>query len=268
MRLASAYFQTTVRNEQPIRGFDDGKRVTLKDIAAHTRLSIAAVSMALRQHPSIPAATRARVKALADSLGYAPDPMLGALAVYRNRMRPRRVLSVVALVSNWNTRDGWLRLPGMKRVLASAEERAAAMGYQIQHFWAKEHGIGPTRLNRILAARGIRGVLLVPPQEREENCILDRTMFSLVALDHSATDCDLPHIGTNHYSNILRCWRELRARGYSRVGLVTNSQQTQWSENQCEAAHTFIQAQHAAPRDYVPTLSLTAGSLCEQIRTR
>jgi len=62
-------------------------RVTLKDLAAELGLSVAAVSMALRNHRKIAAATRERVKAKAAELGYRPDPTLRALADYRTRRR-------------------------------------------------------------------------------------------------------------------------------------------------------------------------------------
>ena len=78
------------------------KRITLKDIARSAKLSVAAVSMALRNHDSLPAATINRVKKIADELGYRPDPALCALAAHRCRLQPNRNVSVIALISNWS----------------------------------------------------------------------------------------------------------------------------------------------------------------------
>jgi LacI family transcriptional regulator len=242
------------------------KRITLKDVAAHAELSVAAVSMALRQHPSLPLVTINRVRAIADELGYTPDPMLCALAVHRSQMRPRRTLGVIALVSNGATRDGWLELPGMARILAGAKARAHALGYEMQPFWINDAHVSSARLNQILIARGIKGVLLAPSQGDAGLCSLDREAFSIVALDQTATESGISHVVTNHYANILRCWRELRAHGFTRVGLVTNSDWTKRSDHQCEAAHTFVQARHSTARDHVPTLSLTGAGHCDQIR--
>ena len=58
-------------------------RVTLKDIARETGVSHVTVSLALRHHSSIPAATRERIQAAALRLGYRPDPVLAALNTYR-----------------------------------------------------------------------------------------------------------------------------------------------------------------------------------------
>ena len=60
-------------------------RIRLKDIAEKAGLSVAAVSMALKDHRSLPASTIKKVKALAKKMGYAPDPALSALAAYRSR---------------------------------------------------------------------------------------------------------------------------------------------------------------------------------------
>ena len=60
----------------------------MKLIAAKAGLSGAAVSLALRDHPSIPPATRTRIKRLADQLGYRVDPNVSRLMAYL-RQRPQ-----------------------------------------------------------------------------------------------------------------------------------------------------------------------------------
>ena len=77
------------------------QRVRLKDIAEKADLSVAAVSMALKNHRSLPTDTIDRVKALADEMGYAPDPALSALAAHRSRLRVTKDFSVIGLVANW-----------------------------------------------------------------------------------------------------------------------------------------------------------------------
>ena len=47
--------------------------VRLKDIAAQAGVSIMTVSKVMRDEPDISAATKARVRALAEQMGYTPD---------------------------------------------------------------------------------------------------------------------------------------------------------------------------------------------------
>ena len=84
------------------------ERVTLKDLAAELGLSVATVSMALRNNREIAAATRERVKAKAAELGYRPDPTLRALADYRTRRRAAAARwNRVALVHDWPSVEAW-----------------------------------------------------------------------------------------------------------------------------------------------------------------
>ena len=47
--------------------------VRLKDIAQQARVSVMTVSKALRDQPDISAATKSRVKLIAQQMGYVPD---------------------------------------------------------------------------------------------------------------------------------------------------------------------------------------------------
>ena len=100
----------------------------LKHIAAHLNLSVAAVSMALRDHASLPATTIARVKRAALQLNYAPNPAGSALAAHRQQLRVRRDFAIIALVSERATRDGGLQHPRAQRLLAGATARARISG--------------------------------------------------------------------------------------------------------------------------------------------
>jgi hypothetical protein len=104
------------------------RTTTLKHIAAHLDLSVAAVSMALRDHASLPATTIARVKRAALQLNSTPNSAGSALAAHRQQLRVRRDFAVIALVSERATRDGGLQHPRAQRLLAGATARARISG--------------------------------------------------------------------------------------------------------------------------------------------
>lgn len=60
-------------------------RVTLRDVAEAAGVSVATVSRSINDDPQISAATRERVAALADQLGYVPDAAARSLAVRSSR---------------------------------------------------------------------------------------------------------------------------------------------------------------------------------------
>ena len=67
---------------------NEKKPVTIKDIARQLDVSHTTVSLALRNHPSLPAATRARIQKLARELGYRPNPLVHALMAHVRAAQP------------------------------------------------------------------------------------------------------------------------------------------------------------------------------------
>ena len=99
-------------------------RIRLKDIAEKAQLSVAAVSMAMKNDPTMAKATVEKVKKIAEEMGYSPDPALSALSAYRSKLRVQNQFSVLGLVTNWSTRDGWSGNPLQKDVIEGAKDRA------------------------------------------------------------------------------------------------------------------------------------------------
>jgi LacI family transcriptional regulator len=55
------------------------RATTIREIAAAAGVSAMTVSLALRGSREVSAATRKRIRALAESMGYRPNPMVSAL---------------------------------------------------------------------------------------------------------------------------------------------------------------------------------------------
>ncbi len=242
------------------------KRPTLKDIAAKACLSVAAVSMALRNNASIPEATRERVRKIADELRYTPDPALSALAAHRNSLRVRSNFSVIGLISNWKKRDGWTRFQSAQEVIEGSKARALELGFTLQHFWAREDGLSPKRFSQILKTRGIRGIILAPFEEHNDIFELDWGAFSVVTIEKPARYPHFHHIIQNQYSDYLLCWEKLRNRGYTRVGLVVNSDLADRASHQWEAAHSYAQTQSKSRLNPIPILRLGKSRPADTIR--
>lgn len=227
---------------------------TLKHIAAHLGLSVAAVSMALRDHASLPATTIARVKRAALKLNYTPNSAGSALAAHRQQLHVRRDFSVIALVSNWPTRDEWLRQASAQRLLAGATARARAYGYELQHFWARENGMTPARFSRVLVSRGIRGLILAPLEHPDSTLNLDWEKFSTVTIERPLRYGHFHHIVPNYSADLRLAWTHLQERGYTRIGLVIEAALAERVAHQWEAAHAFEQSRGAPHSSPVPTL--------------
>jgi DNA-binding LacI/PurR family transcriptional regulator len=95
-----------------------GKRnITIHDLARELDLSPSTISRALKDHPSIGAQTRQRVKKLAKLRGYRPNIMAVSL-----RNRQSRTIGV--LIS-------WINRPFFSNLISGIEEAAREKGYNV-----------------------------------------------------------------------------------------------------------------------------------------
>ena len=89
----------------------------LKDIAQRAGLAVMTVSKALRDKPDVSAATKTRIKLLAQQMGYVPDSTAQGL-----RNRTTRLFGLV--ISSMTN-------PIYSRVVLAIEERAYELGYDV-----------------------------------------------------------------------------------------------------------------------------------------
>ena len=235
------------------------QRVRLKDIAEEAHLSLSAVSMALRSDATIAAGTAKRVQEIAKRMGYVPDPALSALSAYRSKLRVHNHYSVIALVTNWSTKDAWSGKGNQQEVIRGARKRAEQLGYSLQLFWAKEEGMSGKRFSQILRSRGVKGLILAPLENNDDSLDLEWKHFSVVTISRPSRYTAFHHVVQNHYMDMINCWNKLAEKGYQRVGLVLQDDiAARWSY-QWDAAH-LIEASELAPesRD-IPILRIGNG---------
>ncbi len=197
-----------------------GKRVTIRDIAREAGYHFTTVSMALRKHPSIPEVTRKKIRAVANRLGYRPDPVLSALMSYRLEKRPTHYLATIAWLTNYPTRDGWKFVPLFEEHHRGAVEESERLGYQLETFWLNEPGMTPRRMSQILRSRGIQGVLLSPQPAAGQSIDLKWEDFSAVTFGYTLARPVLHGVSNNHFRTMGLLLEELFAREYRRCGYV------------------------------------------------
>lgn len=196
-------------------------RVTVRAIAQRLKISHTTVSRALKDDPRIRESVRQQVQATAREMGYRPDPMLGALAAYRKGRIQKPIGAELAWINCW---------PDPKRLRAFKEfdlywqgafEEAERAGYRLEEFCCPAD-LSPERLEKILLARNIRGLLLTPGWSTvtpdwgqfnwDEFCII-RFGYSLATPRTHLVTSDQLLDGVLAFENM---WR----RGYRRIGMV------------------------------------------------
>ncbi len=192
------------------------KRVSLGDVAKAAGVDRATVSRAMSNHPHVAAATRDRLRALAQELGYRPDPALAAMARDRWLGRPRRNANVIAYVAG----AGCATRAAREDVFLGAQAEAERRGWRLEVF-ARGDYPSAAALARVLAARAIQGMLLHLDRPGVELGGWPWERFAAVHVSLPPDrapwlDAATPDVFETH----LRAMREVLARGYVRPGLV------------------------------------------------
>lgn len=202
---------------------DSSRPVTQRDVAKALGVEVTTVSKALRNHPAVAAATKARVRAKAAELGYRPDPMLGALARWREarRNRGRGVERGLALAWIHNHgRDAEMdRFAAYGEYLRGGREHAHKLGYGVSEFWVGWGGVTESRLADILEARSITGVVVAPQAGVEGVLRLPWERLSAVAIGYTLVRPALHLVSNDHFQTMTQLLETLAARGRRRIGV-------------------------------------------------
>lgn len=195
------------------------RRVTMRDIARELGVHHTTVSLALRNSSLLQEETKAKVREAALRMGYRPDPMLSALNFYRQSRHPSAFQAVIGWIDNWKGEPGrLLRNPTYNAYYEGARERASELGYAVEVFRMHDKGMSPQRMQRILKARNVGGVL-VAPQERPGNYLgMDFSDICALAFGFSYQPWGLNLITARHEQIMDLIIENIRKLGYRRPG--------------------------------------------------
>ncbi len=198
-------------------------KVTIRDLAKSLQLSHATVSMALRDSPKIAAKTRQRVKEEAERSGYRPDPMLSALAAYRQMKKPSIYHGTIAWLRNDATQSS-MKIPLYRQYFEGASWRANELGYQIEEYFLGEPDMSPARMSNILQARGVQGILLPPQPQPATQLDMCWDLFSTLAFGFSFLKPRHNLVSSTQYRNSMMAVHCLKNLGYERIGFFGSTE--------------------------------------------
>lgn len=195
-----------------------GSKVRLKDIAETAGISVAAVSMALADHPSISEPTKVRIRILAQEMGYRPAGRGGGRA--RSDATQTCRLGFVSVGRRWDAGGG-------RAELLHAFSHVARESNARVEFISVEQGDSADVAREILAfARELDGVMitdLVKPDVLERIAI-SGTTFVVYGNVIDDGDSAVQEVGQFICVDDLRMAREsthmLLGRGHERIGFL------------------------------------------------
>jgi LacI family transcriptional regulator len=197
-------------------------RPTLRSLAAEAGVSVTAMSFALRDSSKVSAATRARLRKLAQERGYRTNPLVSALFSQVRTRKPRGGHQVIAYLNTWWPKRPWETCSTKTGQFRGAANRAAELGFRLENFWLREPGMTPARLAQIFKARGILGGLVGPLQDQDVPLNFPWDQFALATLGYSLHAPAISRACHAHFRGMFRAMDELINRGYRRIGYVTS----------------------------------------------
>lgn len=199
------------------------RRVTMADVAAKLGISKIAVSMALRDSYQISLKRRREVKRVAKKMGFVPDPFLSALAAHRQQRVGAKAHGVLAWINHWDQAPHLRYFKEFDLYWRGAAQAAAQFGYRLDEVrW--ELDCSAKRLEKILLARGIEGVLIPPHQDLLAWEDFDWSKFSVVRFGLSVPSPDCNLVTADLYRATVMAIRKIHEYGYRRIGLTVNEQ--------------------------------------------
>ncbi len=222
---------------------------TLSDIALRAKVSTMTVSLALRNDPRVAKATRDRVQRLARTMNYRVNPLVSALMTSVRTRRRTSYRPIIGFVAH----EQIIEYATFRQYLAGAQERAKELGFKVDLFPFAAGDRSEARVDSVLQARGIVGVLIAPLFEPGCTIGIQWNNYALAALGYSMPAPDL-HRAVNHqHDSMSVALTRLDALGYRRPGLAMRLMDDKRVDHNWTAAY-LSQRFHRGDRSHPPPL--------------
>ncbi len=187
-------------------------------LARAVGLSQTTVSLALRRHPSIPAETRDYIFRVAKEIGYQPNAYVACLMSRIRSGNPPPDRGCIALLADAENEEEWLYDEIFRKVYDGMRERALESGFYTEPFYLRSPSLTGTKINRILTARGIRGIILAPQRQPDsEKLSLQWENYACATVGYTWEDPLVDRIVAFHRHNIDIAYEKLVALGHKRI---------------------------------------------------
>src|SRR5579859_3166668 len=199
--------------------------VRLKDIAKITGVSVMTVSKALRDEPDVSAETKAKIKALAQQMGYVPDSTAQGL-----RTRTTRLFGLaISSVTN----------PIYSRMVQAVEERAFELGYDVLLAHTLNDIEREEACIRRFLSRRIDGLVISPVYRIATEARIFQELLGMrvptIILGHTAPFCSqFPCVECDDLLASYAVTQHLLKLGHKRIAFLAGPVAAPWSQERLE----------------------------------
>ena len=243
----------TIGPETPDTSGAPVRRPTLKDVARECGYHITTISLALRDHPSIPEPTRQRIREIAQRVGYEKNPVYHALSRFRQQGTVCAPAPRIAYLENFGPGSGVSRPQYLQAILDGARRQAELLGYQLDPLAVGEDDHDSRSLAQYLREHQIRGVVMGSFAPGFAEIVLNWDEFAVAKIHSRHTEPDATVVGNDQLREVRLAFRHVAALGYQRIGLAVGRA----DEDACGHRHTagyLMEEASIPPERRVPPL--------------
>ncbi len=197
---------------------------TTREIAAACGCNQSTVSHALRGNPRIPDSTRKRILAVAEGLGWKPNPFASVyMAHLRSTRSPSHQAGIGFLIANAKSGRIADQPIHLQRHYHGACARAEELGYSLEAIWLHEPHLTARRLTSVLRNRNIVALVvagIVHPSEILHE--LDWSQFAAVSIGFSLPEPALHRVAVHTLHGFDQVLRKVMNLGYRRLAAVVS----------------------------------------------
>jgi LacI family transcriptional regulator len=191
-------------------------------------------------------------------MGYRLNPSLTTLMSHVRASSSARYQETIGWINVTHHADFFVNktLPNAaysQLLMEGARQRANQLGFELDVCWQRAPAMTGRRLSAILAARGIRGILIPPLPRACGHLSLDWSEFAVTTLSYTMSRPLFHRVVPDHHYNMQLILRTLRHRGYKRIGVLVIPRHNERADNRILSVY-YARQLNLPARDRIPVL--------------
>jgi len=201
------------------------RRVTIKDVAAHARVSYQTVSKVLNKQAQVSKETEERIWEAVRMLGYRPNVIARSLRSQRSKM----------VGYSWAPSPKDQGNSILDQFLQSMVQAGDAAGYQVLAFPHRPEGKWIDAYRELIDTNRVDGFVLTSVEYNDPRIqLLQELEFPFVAFGRSNPDWDLPYVDVDGADGMCQVVEHLVACGHRRIAALGWPEDSRVGNNRME----------------------------------
>lgn len=237
------------------------------EIAKQTGFARSTVSRALSNHPAISSETREKVKEVAKKIGYKKNALISMLSARVRATKTKGNKLTIAYISAAPIEDVKESIVTVhSQIYQGILKRADDLGYNIDYVYRYEKGMTSKKLQNLLRARGIWGVLLAPRPSPIGHLSLNWKKLAAVSVAHPLPSPAIDYVSPAYFQNIGIALRKIIKYGYRRIGFCISERTNRFANLEFSSRYALY-AQELPAKSRIPSYTEFGLDMAKDIET-